>query len=132
MQILWQPRIGRGCVDCAALDENGHENNEANQHEEDAPPELGHPLDNCLYGLLVEEQVLQPHQRALRVYLAALAEHVAVALEVIAWGARPQAKALGDVQQAFVHQVLGGHAGVVVARPLTSQLAELALVGDRV
>lgn len=124
MQIFWQPRIRGWSVNSEALNENSHKYDKGDAKQQHGPPELSHPLDNGEEGLLVEEQVLEPDQRALGVHLAALEEHVAVALEVVARRPRPQAQALFQALQFTPrHQVRGGHAGVVVAGALARQLA---------
>ena len=78
---------------------------------------------------LVEEEVLEPHERALGVDLSALEEDVAVALEVVARRPRPEVEALLEVaDEALADHLGGGHAGVVGPGAAAGQLAELALV----
>lgn len=115
------------------FDEHGHEDDNADAHEQDSPPELRHPLDNGQKRFLVEEEILQPDQGALGVDLAALEEDVTVTLEIVARRSWAEAEALVEPDDKTLgDQVHSGHASVVVARPLASQLAELPFVGHRV
>lgn len=54
----------------AALDEGAHDNDERDPSEQHRPPFLGHPgLHGAECGL-IQKQILQPRQRALRVHSA--------------------------------------------------------------
>ncbi len=70
------PESFRVCIPYA----RSHKYDESHSHEEDGPPVLCDPLGDGKQGLLVKEQVLEAHQGTLRVHLAALQEHVTVAL----------------------------------------------------
>ncbi len=89
MQILWQVWIGRRSVDGKTADEDSHEDDEGDAHQQNGPPELGHPLGNSEEGLLIEQEVLESGQRSFSIDLSALEEDVAVTLEVVAWRSRP-------------------------------------------
>lgn len=66
------------------LNEASHEHDEGNAHQQHCPP-MGHdPLCNVFIELRVEDGLLQPGQRPVRIHQAALHEHVTVALEVVA------------------------------------------------
>lgn len=93
-------------MDGAALDEDGHENDNSDAHEEDSPPEFRDPLNDGMKGFLVEEKVLQSSQWALGIYFAALEEDVAIALEIVTWRSGAKAESFIEAtDEAFGHEV---------------------------
>lgn len=58
-------RVGTGRVHGATLDEHPHEDHEQDAEQAHHVPILRHPLGHGLQGLLVEQQVFEPHQGAL-------------------------------------------------------------------
>jgi len=59
--ILWQFGVAGRSVSSKALDEEGHCDDKAYAHEEDAIPIGRNPLSNGKEGVLVEQKVLQSH-----------------------------------------------------------------------
>ena len=111
-------------MDCEALDKDGHEYDKGNAHEEDSPPEFSHPLNNGQKSFLVEKQIFQPDKRTFCVHFSTLEEYIAVTLKVVARGSWTETEAFFEPRNgAGLHEVFGGHAGFVVARPLAGQLA---------
>lgn len=114
----------------AALDENAHENNESDADQHHDVPVVRDPVGHREQRLFVEQQVLQSHQRTLRIHRATPQEHVAVALEVIARRSWPQTySALRQVVQVI--ELARTATGIRVVVLLTRQVAQLALVNVR-
>jgi len=114
-----------------ALDEEGHGDDKADAHEEDAIPIGRNPLSNGKEGVLIEQKVLQSHQGTFCVNLSALEEDIAVALEVITGRPSPQAQTLSQVsvrRLSAVCPIRGATTASIPARLLTSQLAQVSCV----
>jgi len=80
---------GRG-VGRKAFDEESHEDYEPHPHQQHSVPVGRDPLCYREEGLLVEEKVLESHQWTLSVNLSTFVENVAISLEIVARGTRPQ------------------------------------------
>lgn len=111
----------------AALDEDAQEDQEEDAEQYAQIPVFDDVLLERVQRLLVEQQILQPHQWAVGIDRAALEEHVAVSLEVITWRARTKADALLR-QSVEMSELAGGAARVDVGAVLTRQLAQPAFI----
>lgn len=113
-----------------ALDEDAHEDDKANAHQHHHVPVVRHPVGYREQRLLVEQQILQPHQRPLRIHRATPQKHIAISLEVVAGRTGPQADtSLRQVVQMV--KLAGAPARIRVVAMLTGQIAELPLVNVR-
>lgn len=61
-------RVRTGRVHGATLDEHTHEDHKDDAKQTHHVPILRHPLGNGLQCLLVEQQILEPHQRTLGIH----------------------------------------------------------------
>jgi len=83
-----------------------------------------------LQGLPVEQQILQPKKRTIGIHGSTLKEHIAVALEIIAWrtGLQTNTTLLNII---FIGKLAGAAAGGGVIAILAGQVAQLALAHVR-
>lgn len=115
---------------CTALDKDAHKDHKADAHQHHHVPVVRDPIGDREQRLLVEQQILQPHQRTLCVHRATPQEHIAVPLKVIAGRSRTQTDpTLGQVVQ--VVKLARTPTRVRVVPVLARQVAQLALVNVR-
>lgn len=129
--ILWQFGVTGRSVSSEALDEEGHGDDKAYAHEEDAIPIGRNPLSNGKEGVLIEQKVFQSHQGTLSINLSALEKDIAVALEVITGRPSPQAQTLGQVsvcRLATLCPIRGAPTASIPARLLARQLTQVSCV----
>lgn len=129
--ILWQFGVAGRSVSSKALDEEGHCDDKAYAHEEDAIPIGRNPLSNGKEGVLVEQKVLQSHQGTLCIDLSALEKDIAVALEVITGRPSPQAQTLCQVsicRLSTLCPIGGATTASIPARLLARQLTQVSRV----
>lgn len=121
--------IRTGRMNGTALDKHAHNNDEGDANQHHHVPVLRHPLSDSRQRLRIEQQILQTHQRTLRIDSPTSQEHIAVSLEIITRRTRSQTDALlgqSNLQAEFARTTTRGRLVI-----LAGEFAQLPLINIR-